>query len=158
MKDYYKILNIPKNASIELIKKKYKRRALKYHPDKNNSSSSKKKFQLATEAYSILSDPYKRGRYDIEYEKKLNNKNLFSFNTNIIPNQNNSNYSSYSSYKTHINNNGNIYSTEKINTNINGKKNNYYKEYTIDKNGNKKIIKEEGNLHLLDLPNNKNLN
>ena len=69
-KDYYKILGVEKNASLDDIKKAYKKLALKWHPDKNNQSEEKraeaeKKFKEISEAYSTLSDPEKRKKYDL---------------------------------------------------------------------------------------------
>jgi len=64
-KDYYEILGVPKNASIDEIKKAYKRTAIKYHPDKNpGDKTAEGKFKEAAEAYEILSDSNKRARYD----------------------------------------------------------------------------------------------
>lgn len=64
-KDYYKILGVGKNASQDEIKKQYKKLLLKYHPDKNpNDSSAEGKFKEVAEAYEVLSDPEKRGKYD----------------------------------------------------------------------------------------------
>src|SRR6056300_1700824 len=75
-KDYYNILNISKDASLDEIKKSYKKLALKYHPDKNkDNEESTKKFQEITEAYSILGDEKKRkNKFDkkkksISYQK-----------------------------------------------------------------------------------------
>lgn len=63
--DYYKILEIPKDASIKEIKKAYRKLARKYHPDVNpNDASAKKKFQEINEANEVLSDPEKRKKYD----------------------------------------------------------------------------------------------
>ncbi len=64
-KDYYKILDIPREASQSDIKRAYRKLALKHHPDKNKSPNATKKFQDIGEAYSILSDPAKRRRYDL---------------------------------------------------------------------------------------------
>jgi molecular chaperone DnaJ len=61
MKDYYKILGIPRNASQEEIKRAYYRLAHKYHPDKGGDPE---KFKEINEAYRILSDPEKRRQYD----------------------------------------------------------------------------------------------
>ena len=61
-KDYYKILELNKNATIDEIKKSYRKLALKYHPDKNNGEE--KKFKEITEAYETLSDPQKKHAYD----------------------------------------------------------------------------------------------
>jgi DnaJ-class molecular chaperone len=62
-KDYYKILEIEKNATEEDIKKNYRKLALKYHPDKNQGDDNM--FKEISEAYSILSNPDKRKQYDI---------------------------------------------------------------------------------------------
>ncbi|XP_034946040.1 dnaJ homolog subfamily C member 7 [Chelonus insularis] len=69
-KDYYKILGVDKSASIEDIKKAYRKRALVHHPDRHSNASElekkeqEKKFKEIGEAYSVLSDPKKRSRYD----------------------------------------------------------------------------------------------
>jgi hypothetical protein len=64
-KDYYKILDISREASQSDIKRAYRKLALKYHPDKNKSPDATKKFQDIGEAYSVLSDSAKRRRYDL---------------------------------------------------------------------------------------------
>jgi molecular chaperone DnaJ len=64
-RDYYDILEVPRTATPEEIKKAYRKMALKYHPDKNpNDPSSENKFKEAAEAYEILSDAEKKQRYD----------------------------------------------------------------------------------------------
>ena len=65
-KEYYKILEISENATPEEIKKAYRKAALKHHPDKNpnNREEAEIKFKEINEAYSVLSDPEKRRRYD----------------------------------------------------------------------------------------------
>lgn len=69
-KDYYKILGITKGASDDEIKKAYRKRALVHHPDRHSSSSDDEKkvqemkFKEVGEAYSVLSDPVKKSRYD----------------------------------------------------------------------------------------------
>lgn len=55
-KDYHKILGLSPGASSKQIKSAYRKLALKYHPDRNTSSSSKQKFQDITEAYHFLLD------------------------------------------------------------------------------------------------------
>jgi molecular chaperone DnaJ len=64
-RDYYEILEISKSATAEEIKKAYRQKALKFHPDKNpDNKEAEEKFKEAAEAYEILSDPQKRSRYD----------------------------------------------------------------------------------------------
>ena len=62
--DFYKILNISKDASLLEIKKAYKKMALKYHPDKNKSKDSVNKFHQIKLAYDTLIDKSKRKEYD----------------------------------------------------------------------------------------------
>jgi curved DNA-binding protein len=63
--DYYKILEIDKNASAEDIKKAYRKLARKFHPDLNpNDKEGHKKFQQINEANEVLSDAEKRKKYD----------------------------------------------------------------------------------------------
>lgn len=63
--DYYKILEIDKNANAQTIKNAYRKLARKYHPDLNpNDKDSKQKFQQINEANEVLSDPEKRKKYD----------------------------------------------------------------------------------------------
>lgn len=64
-RDYYEILEVPKNASQDEIKKAYRKMAIKYHPDKNpDDKSAEEKFKEAAEAYEVLSNDDKRRRYD----------------------------------------------------------------------------------------------
>jgi len=66
MKEYYEILGIAKNASVEDIKGTYRRLALKYHPDKNpGDQEAEEQFKLIAEAYQVLSDNEKRQLYDL---------------------------------------------------------------------------------------------
>ncbi|MGE5799580.1 MAG: DnaJ domain-containing protein, partial [Syntrophaceae bacterium] len=60
--DYYKALGVEKGASLEDIKKAYRKLALKYHPDRNPSDKKRaeEKFKDISEAYAVLSDPEKR--------------------------------------------------------------------------------------------------
>lgn len=63
--DYYKILELDRNATEDDIKKAYRKFARKYHPDLNpNDQGAKMKFQQVNEANEVLSDPEKRKKYD----------------------------------------------------------------------------------------------
>ena len=63
--DYYEVLGVSREASLEEIKKAYRKLALKYHPDRNQGDKeAEEKFKEAAEAYSILSDSEKRSKYD----------------------------------------------------------------------------------------------
>ena len=67
-KDYYQILGVKPDASLDEIKKAYRRLALKYHPDKNpGDKQAEEKFKDIAEAYDVLSDPEKRKKYDMIY-------------------------------------------------------------------------------------------
>jgi len=73
-KDYYKLLEIPRNASDEEIKKAYKKQALKWHPDRNSGNTkAAEKFKEVGEAYEVLSDTNKRAIYDQFGEEGLKN-------------------------------------------------------------------------------------
>ncbi|MFZ2490891.1 MAG: molecular chaperone DnaJ, partial [Thermoanaerobaculia bacterium] len=64
-RDYYEILGVAREASVDDIKKAYRKLAVKYHPDKNpDDPNAEEKFKEAAEAYGVLSDEEKRARYD----------------------------------------------------------------------------------------------
>lgn len=63
--NYYEVLELDKSCSKEDIKKKYKKLALLYHPDKNQEEGSSDKFHKITEAYNTLYDDDKRKNYDL---------------------------------------------------------------------------------------------
>ncbi|MFC1534429.1 DnaJ C-terminal domain-containing protein [Thermodesulfobacteriota bacterium] len=65
-RDYYKILNVPKSASADQIKKAYRKLAMKYHPDRNKGDkAAETKFKDISEAYAVLSDTEKRKQYNM---------------------------------------------------------------------------------------------
>ena len=65
MEDYYKILQINKNASQDEIKKSYRKLAKKYHPDANKDNiKATEMFKKVSEAYETLSDESKKNTYD----------------------------------------------------------------------------------------------
>ena len=64
-RDYYEVLGVAKSASADELKKAYRKLAIKYHPDKNpDDKASEEKFKEIAEAYSVLSDPQKKARFD----------------------------------------------------------------------------------------------
>ncbi len=66
VKDYYKILGVPRNATDDEIKKAYRKLAMQYHPDRNPGREkwANEKFKEINEAYGVLGDPKKRKQYD----------------------------------------------------------------------------------------------
>ena len=63
--DYYEVLGVERTADQDVIKKAYRKLAMKYHPDKNpGNKEAEEKFKQAASAYEILSNPEKRARYD----------------------------------------------------------------------------------------------
>lgn len=65
--DYYKILEIPADATAEEIHRSYRLLAKQYHPDVNDSRGAEKQFKELNEAYQVLSHPLKRKKYDLLY-------------------------------------------------------------------------------------------
>lgn len=84
MKNYYEILKVNKDASVEEIKKSYRKLAKKYHPDVNpGNSEAEEKFKQINEAHTILSNETSRKDYDL----KFNNKNQSSNNSKAYEKQ-----------------------------------------------------------------------
>ncbi|CAI0385329.1 unnamed protein product, partial [Linum tenue] len=71
--DYYKILQVDRNASDDDLKKAYRKLAMKWHPDKNpnNKKDAEARFKQISEAYEVLSDSQKRAVYDQYGEEGL---------------------------------------------------------------------------------------
>lgn len=87
-KDYYKILQVDRNAAQDVITVAYRSLARKYHPDLNlnNSDEANEKMKAINEAYRILSDVESRRKYNLTYDsyikKDINNSNINSSNIN----------------------------------------------------------------------------
>ena len=145
MINYYAILNLNYGSSPEQIKNSYLKLKKKYKNTQN--------IDIINKSYEILSDPYKRGRFDQILENKsldlyltsklFNNYNTFNNFTNFLddstvnlPLTNSSSFSSKSESYSYSNINGKQKVTKSYSSNINGKKKEYYQEYDIDKNGN----------------------
>src|ERR1700688_1506624 len=86
-KDFYEVLNVKREATIEEIKESYRQNALKWHPDRNpvNKEEAEIKFRECTEAYSVLSDPQKRQIYDTYGHEGLRGSNVGTdFNSSVF--------------------------------------------------------------------------
>jgi molecular chaperone DnaJ len=93
-RDYYEILGVEKNATVDDVKKSYRKLAMQYHPDKNpDNKEAEEKFKEATEAYEVLSDADKRARYDrfghegvkqTDYGHYQNTEDIFSHFSDIF--------------------------------------------------------------------------
>jgi molecular chaperone DnaJ len=86
-KDFYGVLSVKREASIEEIKASYRQSALKWHPDRNpvNKEEADIKFRECTEAYSVLSDPQKRQIYDTYGHEGLRGSNVGAdFNSSVF--------------------------------------------------------------------------
>jgi DnaJ-class molecular chaperone len=71
-KNYYEILGVSRDANADVLKKAYRKLALRWHPDKNGGSKeAESKFQEISEAYDVLSDPEKRKVFDEGGEEVL---------------------------------------------------------------------------------------
>lgn len=153
--NYYNVLGVSKNSRYDEIRQKYKELSMKYY------QNGSEQFKLINKAYSVLSDPYKRGRYDAMLENQgfyisnpysgfnfgLTRMNIFDNFFNMEPAKMNTSFQkSYSSSTFQkMDKDGKIKTTKTVNINNNGNKDEFYQEYYIDKHGNRQIIRESGN-------------
>jgi molecular chaperone DnaJ len=63
-RDYYEVLGVSKTSSPDEIKQQYRKLALKFHPDRNQSAEAGEHFKEISEAYAVISDPEKKQIYD----------------------------------------------------------------------------------------------
>ncbi len=79
-RDYYEILGVERTATVEEVKKAYRKIALQYHPDRNpEDPNAEDKFKEASEAAEVLSDPRKRQIYDTYGESGLRGSGYSGF-------------------------------------------------------------------------------
>ena len=135
MENYYKILEVDKNASEEIIEKAYRTLAKRYHPDLQNEinkTEAEEKIKKINEAYSILSDKIKKENYD----KQFNENYISTEQYNLIINENIKlkqeldyfkNYYNINNKKNYIN-----YNISNLKNNTNSY-NNFNKNYTNNK-------------------------
>lgn len=93
-KDYYKILDVPKDSSDDTIKKAYRKLANKYHPDKNKGDATcEAKFKDINAAYQVLNDKSKKEQYDVQSPNGKNyNPNFNNPFGNMFGNMNNNGF------------------------------------------------------------------
>jgi Ca-activated chloride channel family protein len=78
--NYYAVLGVSRNASLEDIRRAYREAALRLHPDKNVQPGDTELFLEVNRAYEVLADPERRGEYDLElsaYEEELSKTSAF---------------------------------------------------------------------------------
>src|SRR3989339_453533 len=87
-KDYYEVLGVQRNASVDEVKKAFRGLAKKHHPDANpHGDRDETKFKEISEAYDVLSDENKRSVYD-QYGHEGLNRQGFHYDENSNPFEN----------------------------------------------------------------------
>ncbi|KAF8966341.1 X-domain of DnaJ-containing-domain-containing protein [Flammula alnicola] len=88
--EYYDLLGVPVDADDTVLKKGYRKQAMKYHPDKNPSPDAEEKFKDISKAYQVLSDPNLRAVYDkngkkmVDKEGPINMEDAAGFFANVF--------------------------------------------------------------------------
>ncbi|MDD9950241.1 MAG: DnaJ domain-containing protein [Zetaproteobacteria bacterium] len=82
MSDYYEVLGVTKGASVDEVKRAYRKLAMKYHPDRNaGDTAAEEKFKKISEAYAVLSDPEKKKQYDTfgsaDFHQRYSTEDIF---------------------------------------------------------------------------------
>jgi len=86
---FYEVLQVSKTATNDEVKKAYKKLAIKWHPDKNpgREKEAEEKFKEIAEAYSVLTDPHKRQKYDrygtVDFDNVQSDRGDFEFGFNM---------------------------------------------------------------------------
>jgi len=81
--DYYALLGVARNASLDEIRRAYRESALRLHPDRNVRPGDTELFLDVNKAYEVLADPERRSAYDVElaeYETELSRAGVFQVN------------------------------------------------------------------------------
>ena len=68
LRDYYKILEVPREATATAIKRAYRQLVFQYHPDRNPHPDAQRVFLLIHEAYQVLGNPERRANYNYLYD------------------------------------------------------------------------------------------
>ncbi len=106
-KDYYAILGVSKTASPEEIKKKFRKLALQYHPDRNpGNTEAEARFKEISEAYEVLSDSDKRSKYDRfgqYWQQSGTSQSQWSSNGGVNVDLNGFDFSQYGNFEEFIN-------------------------------------------------------
>ncbi len=91
LKNYYEILCVNENSSIDEIKRSYRKLSIKYHPDKDKTNNDDKYFKKITQAYEYITNNYK---YQLNETNKETNKETYK-NNDLINNNNNNQIVNY---------------------------------------------------------------
>jgi curved DNA-binding protein CbpA len=71
--DYYEVLQVSQSADLDTIHRVYRFLAQRFHPD-NRETGNDKRFREILEAYTTVSDPERRARYDVQYQRQRNDR------------------------------------------------------------------------------------